>query len=217
MQIIICIIIKEGIITGMKSTRQRLIEYLETSNVATSLELSHALQVTASDIRHHLKFLQEDGLVEVAGERKPRGRGRPAQLYGLSQGSLDDNLSLLVDLLFDEIIAESPDSLEAALKRIALGLKGEAKPYGNLAQRLYMTVSRLNRLNYQSRWEAHSNAPQVILGRCPYAKVIAAHPELCQLDTILLNDLLKKPVSQIAKLAKDDRGASYCLFLVEIE
>ncbi len=201
----------------MKSTRQRLIEYLETRNVATPLELSHALQVTAADVRHHLAVLREEGFVEVVGERRPKGRGRPGQLYSLSQQSLDDNLDLLIGILLSELIGESICSSEAALRRIAAGLMGKSRSYGNLTQRLYLTISRLNQLNYQARWEAHSEAPRVVLGRCPYARIIAAHPELCQMDTILLNDMLDNPVEQIAKLAKDDRGATYCLFLVDIK
>lgn len=217
MQIIICVIHLQSIIINMKNTRQRLMEYLEIRTVATALELSHALQVTAADIRHHLTALREEGQVEVVGKQRVQGRGRPGKLYSLSQRSLDDNLDLLAEILLNELIKSNTSSTDAALKRIAQGLIGNPRLQGHLTQRLYNTISRLNQLNYNARWEARSDAPQVVLGRCPYAKIIQNHPELCQMDKILLNTLLDIPVKQLAKLSKDKRGATSCLFLVDIK
>ncbi len=89
-----------------------------------------------------------------------------------------------------------------------------AKTGGSLSQRLYETVRQLNQYHYQARWEAHRDAPRLILGHCPYSAVIEQHPELCQADAILLNALLHAEVHQLARLARDRQGILYCMFWV---
>ena len=76
--------------------------------------------------------------------------------------------------------------------------------------RLALAVKKLNGLRHQARWEAGAEGPRVIFGRCPYAAVIAQHPELCAMDAALLNELIGRPVQQIAKIGT--QGSSRCLF-----
>jgi predicted ArsR family transcriptional regulator len=82
--------------------------------------------------------------------------------------------------------------------------------------RLQYTIEYLNKLNYRARWEAHSEAPRIMLGYCPYVDILPEHPELCLLDGYLLEELLGDPVTQISKLATDERGIPSCTFRVEI-
>jgi len=83
-----------------------------------------------------------------------------------------------------------------------------------LTQALYQSVQQLNEMHYQARWEARAEAPRVILGHCPYASVLTEHPEICQLDASLLEEMLGQPVEQAARLAKDGRGMTYCAFRI---
>jgi predicted ArsR family transcriptional regulator len=83
----------------------------------------------------------------------------------------------------------------------------------NLTQRLGLAVQRLNEMGYQARWEAHRDAPRLFLGHCPYLAILPEHPELCQMDAHLLENLLGVPASQVKKRAQDSRGARYCLFV----
>lgn len=201
----------------MKSTRKRLIDYLNTRRVATAMELSHALQVSPADIRHHLAILQARGTVEEVGARKTGGRGRPAALFSLSKQVLGDNLDNLSSaLLADALEKTSHEGHSRLLKRIASRLQGDFKTNGSLTNRLYQSINRLNQMNYQARWEAHSNAPHLILGHCPYSDIISNHPELCQMDAELLAGLLGKTVKQTAKLVQFAGGAPFCIFWVGV-
>ena len=106
-----------------------------------------------------------------------------------------------------------------SLKRIAERLIPPPSAKGRLAgvhltQRLYRAIQKLNRRNYQARWEAHTTAPRLILGNCPYKTIIDQHPELCQLDAVILESLLDKPAYQLTKLAPDARGVPFCVFQV---
>ena len=200
---------------SMKSTRHRLLDYLGSKQIATSTDLSRVLQVTSADARHHLNLLLKEGLIQIIGEKQPQGPGRPAKVYSLSPKQKQDNLVLLVEALLQVITSDnlSRDNSKK-IRQIAEYIRGPTKYNGNLTQRLYLAINRLNELNYQARWEAHQQAPRIILGNTPYASIVNNHPEICQIDKHLLESLLIIPVEQEYKLIRDDREYTYCLFNV---
>ena len=209
----------------MKSTRQRILETIENRRMATTTELSQALHVTKANVRYHMADLIAQGLLEVSGERAQKGRGRPSRLFSLAGRFLGDNLDRLSGALLDELLGNLPEEKrQATILRLAgrlAGLTGSASiadetlSAQNLARRLVASVQWLNQHNYQARWEAHAQTPRLVFGVCPYAEIIADHPELCQLDASLLEHLLHTPSRQTQKLARDPRGATYCEFRIE--
>jgi len=207
----------------MKTSRQRLLEYIMAHYPVTAADLSQALQMTEANARHHLSILQERGLVQPAGLRQPPGKGRPSQLYQPSEGRLGHNLDQLAAVLLDLLkLRSSPAELEAALSHLAERIAHSTAPAQvqgseNLTQRLYRAVQRLNELHYQARWEAWRGAPRLILGHCPYAAIIQQHPELCRLDAYLLGGLAGAQVEQTSKLAPDTQGALHCIFRITEE
>jgi len=202
---------------GVKTTRQRLLEQLEAWELVSAGDLSRALKITAADVRHHLTGLVAEGVVEMVSQRRTAGRGRPPRLYTLVRRAQRHNLDGLASALLQEFL----DSLDApsrqqALQRLAARLL-EYPPEvpRSLAGRLYQATRRLNELGYHSRWEARAQAPQLILGHCPYLAILPRHPELCQMDAFLLGCLLQTPVAQTAKLESNSRGSTCCRFLVK--
>jgi predicted ArsR family transcriptional regulator len=200
----------------MKTTRQQIREYLQDKQIATAEELARALRVTPANVRHHLAVLVTDGLVERVGERPPTGRGRPVQLYSLAETRSRHNLILLVDAFLTEIEERCSDEERIDLeKRLANYLvKDRVIKVKNPGQRFYQAIQLLNTMNYQARWEAHANAPHVIFSHCPYAAVIQKHPELCQMDAYLLEELFGEVASQSTKLELTPKGTRQCVFLV---
>jgi predicted ArsR family transcriptional regulator len=197
----------------MKPTRQRLLDILKNRPNTTAAELSRALQLTQADVRHHLSNMVEEGLVVATGYQRGGRRGRPARKYSIAATALKDNFDLLSSALLAVSLQHlSPPDRIAFLRRVAAHLAGEISPGGPLAQRLVGTVVKLNELGYQARWEAHVDAPRLILEHCPFATLLPQHPELCQLDACLLEILLKEPVAQVESLAYEDEG--HCIFLV---
>jgi predicted ArsR family transcriptional regulator len=218
----------------VKTSRQRVLDYIRLHRYVTAAEISRALSMTPANARHHLAVLADQGVIEVVGDRPTGGKGRPAQVYcptSQSTGSLEELTSAALDLLVCESLARDSDiALRFLALRLAEGENEEsenrsslektggarggsiAKPH--LTQRLYEAVSRLMDLGYAARWEARSDGPRVILGSCPYARILAHHPQLCQMDEYLLETLLEAPAKQVAKLARDTRGAPFCMFLV---
>lgn len=210
----------------MKTSRLRLLDYIRDRRLVTTAEISKAFRMTQANARHHLEVLRELGLVEVVGQRSQKGKGRPAWLYGLSERTLGHNLDNLTNALLAEISRES--DLRATLQRIAYRMTSASDPVINdatgqpvptmspgkrsLTHQLYEVIQRLNNWNYQARWEAHTEAPHIVLGHCPYAAILPEHPELCQLDANLLEILIGAPVSQTSKQVPDSQGIPQCVF-----
>jgi predicted ArsR family transcriptional regulator len=199
----------------VKTVRQRILDHLQTKQIVSALEVSRALSMTPANARHHLAILVDEGAVKITGDRPPSGRGRPAYLYSPARQAQQHNLDRLASGLLEEFFKRLPEEEQReALRRIARRFQGEepGKGAGSLTQRLNQAVKRLNDLHYQARWEAHAQAPRLTLGHCPFAAILPAHPELCQMDADLLEGLLGVPAQQTARLATDSRGATYCRF-----
>lgn len=199
----------------MKPTRIRLLEYLDEKQIATSKELSRALQVTPADVRHHLSALLNDGSIQIIGERQPQGPGRPANLFSLSNQQKSDNILLLLEALLLEISSEKSTSEHTnTMRSIANKLMETSHTHENLTQRLYLAIRRLNELNYHARWEAQKENPKIILGNCPYSAIIHDHPEICLIDKFLIEGLLSTTATQETKLTRDNRGYATCVFSI---
>lgn len=202
----------------MTTARQKIFTYISKRRAVTAAEIARDLRMTSANARHHLAHLLKNGQVECIGKRSAGKKGgRPVQLYAVSRSVLGDGLPALSHHLLEEML----DSVSAP-QRISLIQKlGQrlASPRTGVSStspmlRLNETVKHLNKLGYESRWEAHASGPRITLGHCPYAAIIEAHPELCEMDAALLHECLAQRVEQIAKLEGAESGRPYCVFSV---
>ena len=191
----------------MTTARQKVFAHLMKTRTASAREISRALKMSAPTVRHHLRVLVSDGRLELMSARGRDGRGRPEKVYSLPRAALGDNLSALADALLGEVGAGF--SAEALAKRLAGDVSFTSQP---VAKRLNLVVEKLNQMNYHARWEAGAEGPRVIFGHCPYAAVIAKHPELCKMDESMLEEFMGQSATQIAKIGKD--GSLICVFAI---
>ncbi len=193
----------------MTTSRHKILAHLKKTRSASAREIARALKLSAPNVRHHLSVLCSDGRVEMTAVHNREGRGRPEKMYSLSEAALGDNLSALAQALLAE--AGSKISMEA----VACHLLEEKQFTGQpINKRLALLVERLNEMHYQARWEAGAGGPRVIFGRCPYARVIESHPEICTMDTALLKNVLARDVSPLKK--NEVPAKSLCPFIFEI-
>lgn len=198
----------------MKTSRQQVLDYLRVQRAASAAELSQALQMTAANVRHHLTILEQQGLIERSGWRISAGRGRPAQVFCLSEQARGHNLERLASVLLTACFGLLPGEPSQAILERLVQLLIPTAPAGSLTQRLNSTVRTLNEMHYEARWEAHAEAPRLILSHCPYATLPVTHPELCRLDALLIEKLLHSSVQSIARLTSDIHGAPFCAFRI---
>lgn len=196
------------------TTRQRILEYIQSKEVATVAEISGALHMTSANARYHLSVLRDEGVLKVIGQRQKGGRGRPVDLYRLTIPIARHSLDKLAHALLTEILdGKAADAQEETLNKLALRLYSPSTAeVKNLSQRLNEAVRYLNCMSYQARWEAHALGPRVIFQHCPYQAIVENHPEMCQLDLILLRNMLSAPVQQAAKLEVTPLGIPQCIF-----
>jgi predicted ArsR family transcriptional regulator len=191
------------------TARQKVLAHLKKTRAASAREIARALDMSAPNVRHHLGVLVSDGRVEVNAIHLYGGRGRPEKVYSLSQAALGDNLSVLADALLSEKVNLEEVGERIALSQGMIGLASQPMP-----KRLPLLVDRLNEMHYQARWEAGAEGPRLIFGRCPYAKVIENHPELCGLDVSLLEKSLGRPIAQTTKVETHAPGVCPFVFRV---
>jgi predicted ArsR family transcriptional regulator len=193
----------------MITARQKVLAHLKKTRAASAREIARALKMSVPNVRHHLSVLCSDGRIEFSAVNNREGRGRPEKMYALSQSALGDNLSVLANALLTE--AGPKLKTESVASRLL-----DSAQFTNLpiTKRLALLVEKLEEMHYQARWEAGAEGPRVIFGRCPYAKVIEVHPELCKMDIALLEMALGHPVTQLQKNEADARGI--CPFLFQV-
>ena len=193
----------------MTTSRQKILTHLKKNRAATAREIARALKLSPPNVRHHLSILDSDGRVEVTGLRESERRGRPEKLYSLAQSALGDNLSVLVEaLLADKVNARRVGARMAQSQGLT-----DLSTFNPVAKRLTLLVEKLNEMHFQARWEAGAEGPRVLFGRCPYAKVIAAHPEICQMDAAMLEAALSRPIQP---LQRGELMPGLCPFLFRV-
>jgi predicted ArsR family transcriptional regulator len=189
----------------MVTARQKVLTYFAKTRTASAREISRSLKMSPATVRHHLRILTADGRLEISVTRPREARGRPEKVYALPRSALGDNLAALGEAVLAE--AGSSVQMELLAKRLAGDVSFSAQP---IVRRLNASIEKLNQMNYHARWEAGPQGPRLIFGHCPYATLIGKHPELCQMDEALLEQLMGDSVMQMFKIGKE--GSSVCVF-----
>lgn len=204
------------LIGNMITSRQRLLHYVEKKQVATVKDISLTLKMTPANARHHLSILVDQGSVEIFGKLIAQGRGRPNILYRAVKPSSKNNLIDLSRIILRELLEGKNDREKNCLLKILAKkmVKEEVPESYQQYKRLNDTIHRLNQMNYKARWEAHHEAPHIILEECPYIEIIGDFPEICRMDKYIIEILIGNQVYQISKLESIKSGFHRCVFSI---
>jgi len=200
-------------VTRDESTRDRVARSILTNGPSSAAVLAERLELTPAAVRRHLDHLLEEGLVESREERVygPRGRGRPAKVFVLTDTGRHAFHQAYDDLAATalQFIAESGgDEAVAAFarRRIAdveeryralVDAAPEAKKAEALAHALTVDGYAASTL------EAGAGA-QLCQHHCPVAHVATQFPQLCEAETEVFARLLGKHVQRLATIAHGD-------------
>lgn len=200
----------------MYATRERILEYLSKNNFASAIEMSRNFKMTSANLRHHLNILIESGAIKVVSKRKIALRGRPTSIYMLNHDNQHNNLSILTSALLNLVLGSKKsvarmNRLHQLVKHI---LPKQVNASQTFSYRLGHTIDSLVEMNYSAHWEAHATGARIIFNHCPYAEIIADHPELCEMDNMMLSKLVGKSVYQTSKIAFHPAGPHQCRFIV---
>jgi predicted ArsR family transcriptional regulator len=196
-----------------ESTRDRVARSILTNGPSSAAVLADRLHLTPAAVRRHLDHLLDEGLVESREERVygPRGRGRPAKVFVLTDSGRHDFHQAYDDLAAtalrfiaqaggDEAVVEFARQRVAEVEtryRALLALAPEGKEVEVLAQALTAD-------GYAASTLQAGAGEQLCQHHCPVAHVAEQFPQLCEAETEVFSRLLGRHVQRLATIAHGD-------------
>ena len=191
---------------------------VQQSGPQTAAALAERLELSPAAIRRHLDALVATGvLAEVAARpsaRRPRGRGRPARVYALTDAgrsrfghAYDDLAATALRYLRN---AGGEQALVAVAEHRAATLtenirtRLDQRPAGSTAQQAAVVAEVLTEAGYLADTAPAGHGTQICQHHCPVAHVAAEFPELCEAETRALAAALGTNVQRLATIAHGD-------------
>jgi predicted ArsR family transcriptional regulator len=196
-------------------TRDRVVRLLLEHGAATAADLSEQLGLSPAAVRRHLDALVADGRVTSREQpsRGPRGRGRPAKTFSLTDAgretfphTYDDlaatALRYLARVGGEEAVTQFAQERVAALEdrcRAAMDAAG-----GDAVARREALAQALSAEGYAASATAIASGGQLCQHHCPVAHVAAEFPQLCEAETHVISRLVGSHVQRLATIAHGD-------------
>ncbi len=213
-------------------TRHEVARLLLEQGPMTAVVVAEQLGISPTAVRRHLDALLADGEAETrdAPRRGPRGRGRPAKLFLLTEpgrarfGHAYDDLAVSAIRFLAEHAGE--DAVRAFAERRIEKLVGPHRSAitapGDPATRAEALATALTREGYaaSTRQIGAPAASQNVTGtsqnvgaqlcqhHCPVAHVAAEFPQLCEAETEAFAKLLGTHVQRLATIARGDSACT---------
>ncbi|MEO7129787.1 MAG: helix-turn-helix domain-containing protein [Dermatophilaceae bacterium] len=196
-------------------TRSRVVQMVSVDGPITAAELGRHLDLTPAAVRRHLDVLVEQGVVVVhepaAG---PRGRGRPARAFVVSEAG-HESLEADYDVLAVEVLRYLEQTAGAgAVESFAQQRVGAleqryaavlAHAGDDPAVRVGVLVEALTADGYAATARPvgvdGATGIQLCQGHCPVQQVAAQFPAFCDAETDAFSRLLGVHVQRLATLA----------------
>lgn len=189
---------------------------LKKANRLTAKDLAARLQISLNAVRHHLKELEAQALIEY--ERQHKGVGAPAFAYRLTPAGealfprrYEATLSELLDHVVErEGRAGAVAALEARYAALTRRLQEQlagAPP----AERMAAVVRLLSDDGYMAEASASSGSGTLIEHNCAVQAVAERFPEICAAEARFLSAVLGAEVQRQEHILS---GCSACEYRV---
>jgi len=199
-------------------TRDRVTQLLLQRGPPTAGELGATLGLSPAGIRRHIDAMLADGHVAVRErvQRGPRGRGRPAKVFALTDAGREDLRT--VPHTYDGIataalrwIAEQggPEAVGAFAAAQVSVLEERCRSAMQEAgdeplARAEALAGALTAEGYAASATAIASGGQLCQHHCPVAHVAAQFPQLCEAETAVISRLVGTHVQRLATIAHGD-------------
>jgi predicted ArsR family transcriptional regulator len=197
-----------------RRTRGRVARLLLERGPSTAMTLSEALGLTPAAIRKHLDAMLADGIIMAreAPVRGPRGRGRPARLFALSDaghataGTTSYDAVAVDALRYLRETAGEQAVEEFARRRMAEWEARYAAQLASLplAERPAALADALCADGYAATVHEGGVGVQVCQHHCPVQHVAEEFPALCEAETEAIGRLVGRHVQRLATIAHGD-------------
>lgn len=202
---------------GEGGTRHAVARLLMEQGPITAAEVAGELALSAVAVRRHLDSLIADGEAEVVAPRRgPRGRGRPARAYRLTDagraqfGHGYDELAVAALRYLaehggpDAVLGFARDRVSDLLAEHAERIEAATAP----AARVGALAGALTARGYNAHVREAGHGAQLCQQHCPVAHVAAEFPVLCEAETQAFAEMLGTHVQRLATIARGDAACT---------
>jgi predicted ArsR family transcriptional regulator len=196
-----------------RRTRGRVARLLLEVGPLTASDLADRLGLTATAVRRHLDALVDEGSVQVREPRArgPRGRGRPAKTFALTDAGRG-RFPHAYDVLATSALRFLADAVgEQAVEQFARARVAEVERRYRAAvdgvppeRRAEALAAALSADGYAASVTPARAGTQLCQHHCPVAHVAEQFPQLCDAETEVFARLLGTHVQRLATIAHGD-------------
>jgi predicted ArsR family transcriptional regulator len=182
------------------ATRGRLLALLR-EGLFTVDDLATRLDLTDNAVRFHLASLEAAGTVRREGVRKPRGAGKPADLFALTAAA-EESFSRAYAPVLAACLAElhetmSGQQLVTFLKRVGRRLaRSFDKDSGSFPNRVANASRLLNNLGGVTVVEEHDGVYHIKGRACPLSRAVESDHCVCAAVTTLVAEVVDANVTE---------------------
>jgi predicted ArsR family transcriptional regulator len=206
---------QQGQVGADGRTRDRVGRLLLERGAATAAELGAELGLSPAAVRRHLDAMLSEGLVEARERRArgPRGRGRPAQTFALTDAARESfphtydgiataALRWIAERGGPQAVAAFASAQVSALEERCSAALAEAGD--DPLFRAEALAAALTAEGYAASASAIASGGQLCQHHCPVAHVAAEFPQLCEAETAVISRLVGTHVQRLATIANGD-------------
>ena len=211
----------------MTEARERVARTILTEGPISASELATIFKVTDVAMRRMLDALVVADLVQTHeqapfGPAKPKGRGRPARVYSITEAGRN-----YFESSYDQIANDAVDYIhqiagKAAIKEFATKRSEKlAQKFSKLINKSDSLAKKVESLKDQLSLEGYLASVQEEMGptqtlllcqhHCPIGHVASEHHEFCDAETKMFSDLLGVNVVRLSTIAA---GSEVCTSLI---
>ena len=199
------------------STRGKIVDALRNRRAASAFELAAEFGLSANAIRQQLVILERDGL--VVGKSVRRGKTKPTHEYELTAEAnryFPQAYDRMLNAVLREVRSTSGDAAVAQIfanvgkragERMALRVAGMSVP-----EKLAAVADSIRNTGVTVDVEQQGDTVVLREHNCPYASVVAEHPECCTAIHTMLDGVIDTDIKQTESLAT---GGNTCRFEVD--
>ncbi len=203
-------------------TRTAVARLLMEQGPCTAAAVAAALELSAPAVRRHLDALIEAGEAQVrdAPRRGPRGRGRPAREYLLTDAGrarfghgYDDLAVSALRYLAAHVGEQALDGFAAEriadlLGPAAVQVSAAGAPQDRVAALAGVLAARGYAAQIREVGSGRHRGVQLCQHHCPIAHVASEFPQLCEAETRAFAEVLGTHVQRLATIARGDAACT---------
>jgi predicted ArsR family transcriptional regulator len=216
-----------GVMELMTEARERVARTILTKGPISASDLAKTFGVTDVAMRRMLDALESAEFIQgheqaPYGPSKPKGRGRPARVFSISEkgrnyfeSSYDQIANDAVEYIH-EIAGKGAikDFAEKRSQKIAQKFQKFIKKSDSLEKKVQTLREQLSLEGYLASVQNEMGPTQTLLlcqHHCPINHVASEHEEFCEAETKMFSDLLGVNVTRLSTMAS---GGEVCTSLI---